>query len=253
MQKIYSSNPLFHQDTFNKPSSGMVEKRIRHTWAEVFHFPQSMRNIPEGASKRVIEGIVPALFLIALTLVMDLMIYPIQALARSEGLLIYFFISVILGVIALDRSTVNSKSEVSRAVSGMVAGQFFWHSLILIQMVTGINLGSVASIMILILVTWLGFTLWRPVLPLGVKFFFLSLLTSWFLRILLVQILAQAHLGTSSAALYYFTGFLAAAGLLISVCYLIFRASYKIQRFWAALALWQVGLIGLSVAFGILY
>lgn len=253
MQKIDTPNSLIHQDTYGPIYPAAVEKHIRQTWSEVLHTPLSWRNIPPGASKRVVEGVVPALLLIALTLVMDLMIYPIQASARNEGLLIYFFISVIMGVIALDRSTVSSQQDVFRAVSGMIAGQFFWHSLLLIQVFTNINLGSVASIMILVLVTWLGFTLWRPVLPLGVKFFFLSFLTSWFTRILLVQILVQARLGTSSAALYYFIGFLAAAGILFGVCYLIFRASYKIHRIWAALGLWQVGLIGLSVAFGILY
>jgi len=253
MQKTQTTNTFFHQKPFGSTHPAAVENQTSQTWSDVLHNPLSLRKIPTGASKRVIEGVVPALLLIALTLVMDLMIYPIQASARNEGLLIYFFITVILGVIALDRSTVSSRDEVFRAVSGMIAAQFFWHSLLLIQIFTNINLGSIASIMILVLITWLGFTLWRPVLPLGVKFFFLAFLTSWFTRILLVQILVQARLGTTSAPLYYFIGFLAAAGLLFGVCYLIFRASYKIYRIWTALGLWQIGLIGLSIAFGILY
>lgn len=260
MHKTYTSPQIFHQDvqesTGQTPAGQTTGKKPR--W-KVFQYLPNLRTplagkaATEGLSSKIIEGVLPALTLLALTLMLDLLIYPIRTVARTEGLFIFFFIVLALGLYSLDRSTAGRSETASRALWGMAAGLFLWHAFWMTQLFADFAMESPGPILILILVTMVGLTLWRPVLPLGVKFFLLSFLASWYSRIFVIEILNLSSRGLIPPGLFYLIGFLALVGLLFCIGYLVYRAEFKIQRYWISLVMWQVTLIGLSVAIGALF
>lgn len=260
MQKTYSSNAIVRQDadlssdsSDNHPGAGEPSRK-RH-FLGLINLKKLLtgEQSPDGISSRIIDGTLPALTLLALTLMIDLLIYPIQASAHIEGLFIYFFVILALGIYSLDRSTAARNNETSRALWGMAAGLFLWHAIWMIQLFANFDFESPGPLLILLIVTMVGLTLWRPVLPLGVKFFLLSFLMSWYSRILVIQILGLSASGLIPAGIFYLTGFLALVVALLCFGYLIYKAEFRVQRYWAALVLWQVSLIGLSVILGALF
>lgn len=252
MQKTYTSQPIYPQDAHG----AVLDQNASHP--KVFRLPffklsPTGETSSTGLATRIIEGILPALALLALTLALDLLIYPIQAVARTEGLFIFFFVILAAGLYSLDRCTLTRKSTSDRALWGMAAGLFLWHAFWMTQLFAEFNMESPGPLLILVLVTMVGLTLWRPVLPLGVKFFLLSFLASWYNRIFVIEILNMSADGLIPPGLFYLMGFLALVGLLVCVAYLTNKAEFKIQRFWIALVMWQVSLIGLSVGIGALF
>ena len=254
MQKSLSTQPAASQESLeiNLPSGQSTGSEIivpglkpaRRSIDYRLRWPR----FPHDISSRLTDGLVPAVLLLALTMMMDMLIYPIQATANREGLLIYLILILAMGVFALEKSTQSSAAEIGRAISGMVAGQFFWHAFWIILLLGGVELNPQGTILILVLISLLGLTLWRPVLPLGVKFFLVSFLASWVNRFFINHSITQSAGADLFTGLFYATGFLALAGVVFGIAYLIFRAEFRVQRLWAALGIWQSALVMLIVA-----
>ncbi len=259
MQKTYNSQPIYQQGAQSSasqtPGRAPGQKKTGH---RLFRLPALKTPLggeaaPAGMSARVIDGAMPALVLLTLTLALDLLIYPIKAVARTEGLFIYFFVVLAAGLYSLDRCTLARKSTADQALWGMAAGLFLWHAFWMVQLFADFSLESPGQILILILVTMVGLTLWRPVLPQGVKFFLLSFLASWYSRIFVIEILNLSAKRLIHPGVFYLLGFLALVSLLVCIGYLVYKAEFKIQRLWISLVMWQVSLIGLSVGIGALF
>lgn len=254
MQKILSTQPAASQESLeiNIPSGQSKGSEIIAPELKPSHRPIDYRlrrpRFPKDISSRLTDGLVPAVLLLALTMMMDMLIYPIQATAKREGLLIYLILVLAMGVFALEKSTQSRAAEIGRAISGMVAGQFFWHAFWIILLLGGVELNPQGTILILTLITLLGLTLWRPVLPLGVKFFLVSFLASWVNRFFINHSIIQSTGADLFTWLFYAAGFLALAGVVFGIAYLIFRAEFRVQRLWAALGIWQSALVMLIVA-----
>jgi hypothetical protein len=254
MQKSLSTQTAVSQESLEHPHpyGQSTGSEIIVPVLETSHRPIDYRlrrpRFPKDIAARLSDGLVPAVLLLVLTMMMDMLIYPIQAVANREGLLIYLILVLAMGVFALEKSTHPRGTEIGRAISGMVAGQFFWHSLWIIQLLGGIDLNPEGTILILVLITLLGLTLWRPVLPLGVKFFLISFMASWINRFFVNHSITQSAGIDFYNGLFYATGFLALAGVVFGIAYLIFRAEFKVQRLWAALGIWQSALVTLIVA-----
>ena len=252
MQKPLSPRTIIHQDPLETAAGftpdSIPQKAIHRPQPATRPFDLRSLRLPKDLSARLTDGLVPALLLLALTLMMDMLIHPIKAAANLEGLLIYLFLVLAMGVFALEKSTHLSGLESGRAIAGMVAGQFFWHSLYIIQLLGGIDLNGQGTVLILVLVGLVGITLWKPVLPLGVKFFLLTFMASWVNRFFINHSIEQSAGIDFFTGLFYGTGFLALVGLIIGIAYLVFRAEFKVQRLWAALGIWQAALVTIIVA-----
>ena len=254
MQKSLSTQPVASQESLeiNLPSgqstgSEIIVPGLKPARRSIDYRLRRPR-FPSDISSRLTDGLVPAVLLLALTMMMDMLIYHIQATANREGLLIYLILILAMGVFALEKSTQSRAAEIGRAISGMVAGQFFWHAFWIILLLGGVELNPQGTILILVLISLLGLTLWRPVLPLGVKFFLVSFLASWVNRFFINHSITQSAGADLFTGLFYATGFLALAGVVFGIAYLIFRAEFKVQRLWAALGIWQSALVMLIVA-----
>ncbi len=251
MQKPFSPHTALHQDTLETASSLTVDtvppKVLPRPQRAARPLDLRHLRLPKDLTTRLSDGLVPALLLMALTLMMDMLIQPIQSTTNREGLLIYLTLVLALGVFALEKSTHFSGTESSHAISGMVAGQFFWHSLYIIQLLGGLKFDTQGTLLILVLVTLVGSTLWKPVLPLGVKFFLLTFMASWVNRFFINHSVLQSSGIDLYTGLFYASGFFALVGLVFAIIYLIFRAEFKVQRLWAALGIWQAALVTIIV------
>jgi len=247
MQKNLSPEPAIRQEPLEAANSFNADKV--HMRPQPAAHPLDLRHLrlPKDLTTRLSDGLIPALLLLALTLMMDMLIQPIHTTANREGLLIYLSLVLAMGVFALEKSTHSRGTESARAIAGMVAGQFFWHSLYIIQLLGGINLDAQGTLLILVLITLVGTTLWKPVLPLGVKFFLLTFMASWVNRFFINHSVEQSTGIDLYAGLFYATGFFALVGLVFAIAYLILRAEFKVQRLWAALGIWQAALVTLIV------
>lgn len=99
MQKTYSSHPIVRQDadlssdaSDNLPGAGEPSRKRHFLGLMNLSKLLTGEQSPDGISSRIIDGTLPALTLLVLTLMIDLLIYPIQASAHTEGLFIYFFV-----------------------------------------------------------------------------------------------------------------------------------------------------------------
>jgi len=247
MQKNLSPEPAIRQEPLEAANSFNADKV--HMRPQPAAHPLDLRHLrlPKDLTTRLSDGLIPALLLLALTLMMDMLIQPIHTTANREGLLIYLSLVLAMGVFALEKSTHSRGTESARAIAGMVAGQFFWHSLYIIQLLGGINLDAQGTLLILVLITLVGTTLWKPVLPLGVKFFLMTFMASWVNRFFINHSVEQSAGIDLYAGLFYATGFFALVGLVFAIAYLILRAEFKVQRLWAALGIWQAALVTLIV------
>lgn len=254
MQKSLSTQTAVSQESLEnaQPFGQSTGTEIIVPVLETTHRPIDYQirrpRFPADVLTRLNDGLVPAVLLLALTMMMDMLIYPIQTAAKREGLLIYLILVLAMGIFALEKSTHPRGTEIGHAISGMVAGQFFWHSLWIIQLLGGIDLSPQGTLLVLVVITSLGLTLWRPVLPLGVKFFLISFMASWINRFFVNNSITQSARIDFYNGLFYATGFLALAGVVFGIAYLIFRAEFKVQRLWAALGIWQSALVTLIVA-----
>jgi len=103
MQKTYTSQPIYKQDaqagTNQTPVRAPGQKKtVRRLFRlPVIKTPLVSGAAPGGLSARVIDGVLPALVLFTLTLALDLLIYPIKAVARTECLFISFFVVLAAG------------------------------------------------------------------------------------------------------------------------------------------------------------
>lgn len=259
MQKILSTQPAASQEPLeiNLPSDQNARSQLPVYAHKTENLSVDYRlrrpRFPRDVFSHLADGLVPALLLLALTMMMDMLIYPIQVTASREGLLIYLILILAMGVFALEKSTQSSAAEIGRAISGMVAGQFFWHAFWIIQLLGGIELNPQGTILVLVLISLLGLTLWRPVLPLGVKFFLVSFLASWVNRFFINHSIIQSTGADVYTWLFYATGFLALAGVVFGIVYLIYKAEFKVQRLWAALGIWQSALVMLIVALKVFF
>jgi len=249
MQKPLSPQPVLQQDTLETTGSFAADqpKLLARPQRAALSMDLRHLRLPKDLTTRISDGLVPALLLLALTLMMDMLIQPIQSAANREGLLIYLFLVLAMGVFALEKSTHSSGTESGHAISGMVAGQFFWHSLYIIQLLGGIKFDAQGTLLILVLVALVGSTLWKPVLPLGVKFFLLSFMASWVNRFFINHSVIQSSGIDLYTGLFYASGFFALVGLVFAIAYLVFRAEFKVQRLWAALGIWQAALVTIIV------
>ena len=255
MNRVYSSSTTLSQDrielTNGLAPAHSVDSTRRRGLSLRRNKPEH-RPISPKVDGKILEGIVPALALLILTVMMDLLIYPIQVAFHNNGLLVFFIVSLALGVFMLERSTRFSIDEGTRALSGMLAGLFFWHALWMVQLFASIDFASAGAVMILIIITLIGIPLWRPIFPLGVKFFLVSFLASWVNRAMVIYLQHTAENGLATFGLYYLAGFLAVVSVLICFGYLIFRAEFRIHRLWTALILWQTSMLSLSIILGVL-
>ena len=136
-------------------------------------------HIKQDLHSKLIDGLLPAVFLLLLTVIVDIFVRPINQQFGLPGLLVYSLAVLALSVFTLDRSLNTRLPETTRCWYGLVGGILAWSVVVFSSKMTLSDVLSNANILIFILLALLIATLWRRVLPIGSKFFAMALLLSW--------------------------------------------------------------------------
>jgi hypothetical protein len=95
--------------------------------------------------------------------------------------------------------------------------------------------------------------LWRHVLPVGVKFFGITLVLNWAEHVLMHIQETLSGMSPIFTLTYRMTGYAAILGAVFTFGYIVFHSKQRIQRISAALLLWFLCSLALYVFRGTLY
>ncbi len=197
-------------------------------------------------------GLLPAAALISISLLLPLLVQPLDMLFGLPGILVLTLSLLSIGLLALNRCVYSSLNPTTRAWSGLMAGAFIWFAIQTASRLGEIHTSPVLGFLLVILAILVISTLWRPVFPLGVKFAVLVFVCNWIGRYLIV---IQAGLAPEFD-LFRFTlsicGFTALVGLIFCLLWMVLGAELKIQRMWSAVGVWFSALMLLMIFGGIL-
>lgn len=188
--------------------------------------------------RKISYGLLPAVMLVIVTIAMNLLIAPVLSAFGSPGLLVYTLGILAVGMIALERCVQMRYGETERAGFGIVAGLFLWFAVDSANRMEQIGLGIEVGLILLIVAGLIVWTLWKPVFPMGVKFFALVFLLNWAARFLIglqVQLATDFPLFSWT---YQITGFAGLVGVLFFMLWMLAQAESKIHHLWAAVGAW---------------
>lgn len=206
----------------------------------------------DGWSK-LTDGLLAAVILYLLWLFVVLAIRPIEQRFGQPGLLVYTLGLLAVAMYALQQAIFQRHSETTRAWYGIASGSLAWSVMEVSTFLGAPILANAGGVILMIMVSLIFTLLWRSALPLGMKFFGVTLLMNW-AEYILMQV--QAWLSSLSpifALSYRITGYLALFGIVLAIGYIFSYSRRRLQRISAALLVWFFASLALYVFWGSLY
>lgn len=224
-----------------------ISRRLNLRWS--IPAPTIKKGIPNPILLRVGDvftfGIFPVLALVTVSQAVQLLVQPALIVFNTVGLLAYSLILLLSGTLALDRSIQARFNEPTCACFGLTAGLLYWSSI-------KINLNSTLDgdqgylpVVIIAAVIFAIATLWKRVLPLGARFFVVSLVANWVLHTLFDSFYRLAAYFKYYQTFMLIIGVLFFTSLIVCIACMI-KADTKIQKLWAALIGWICAMAVLS-------
>jgi len=184
------------------------------------------------------DGIFLSIILLLMWSTVSLTIHPINIIFGTPGLLVYVIGLMAISMYCLQQSIIARQPETHRAWYGIAGGFLSWSAALIIgQMGVPIFL-NLASVLLLVLMALIVAILWRSVLPLGVRFFFLTFLMNWAGSIFASVQQWLIPLSPIFAMGRLVLGALFAFIALFVVGWILFRSRRRLQRVSGGLLLW---------------
>jgi hypothetical protein len=202
---------------------------------------------------KLTDGLLSAVVLYLLWMLVVLTIKPIEQRFGQPGLLVYTLGMMAVAMFLLQRAIFLRQSETTRAWYGIASGSLAWSVVAVTTFLGAPMLANAGGFILMIMVSLIFMLLWRSALPIGMKFFGVTLLMNW-AEFLLMQ--AQATLSDLSpifALTFRVTGYLAIFGIVLAIGYILSYSRRRIQRVSAALVIWFFASLALYVFWGPLF
>lgn len=196
-----------------------------------------IQNQGEWQSK-LTDGVLLSVILILLWLTFSLTLRPLHILLGMPGLLVFVLGLMAVSMYTLQQAIVSRRLDAYRAWLGITGGFLCW----LVVLITG-QMGvpifpNLASVLLLVMVGLIVAILWRSVLPLGVRFFFLTFLMNW-AGYLFAGVQEQlSSLSPVFTLAQFVLGGLFAFAALVVLGWILFQTRRRLQRVSGGLALW---------------
>jgi hypothetical protein len=209
-----------------------------------------IRLIRADSASKVNDGLAPAIVLILLSVLYELIAIPVEHAFKLHGLLIFILLILTIGAIALDRSIQTRYSQTERVFHGMLAGMFFWFTASAAAHLQPAESTAQANVIYMLMAAMIVIALWRTVLPIGAKFFSLVFLLNWVGRFIMARQLVMFRTWNFLAGVQSTYAWIAliSAGLLI--LWLFLGSRRQVQRSWAAVGIWFCGMEAISLFLG---
>lgn len=194
-------------------------------------------HLREDLRSKLIDGALPFALLLVLSLLLGLLVRPFQVFG-SPGFLVFTLVLIGLSFYSLAQSVNDALQETTRAWYGLVGGIFAWSASDVSILIGMTNLHEGTSFILWIMVALFSITLWRRVLPLGVKFWLQTILLSWAGQIYLSGATYLIHFVPAVSPLLIISGGLAVGAAVGAIVHLFVSTHGRTQRLWDALWLW---------------
>lgn len=201
-------------------------------------------------SSKLWDGLIPMAAMVLITLLMHMLAAPVQGLWNTSGLLVYSVALLGLGGVLLNHSVTQNYSETTRGWLGLASGVILWFVILLAERIGGMQMPMQVALMFLIVVGLISATLWKPVFPIGIKFFAMSVLLAAMARVWMSTQQFLAGLWPTFGRVLSVSGFLALGVLVVIVVWIVAFSKDRMQRLWAALWGWFCALQALSIFLG---
>lgn len=195
---------------------------------------------------KLMDGVLPGFFLFLLMVTIALLQAPIRSIIGRPGILVYAIVLVSITIYSLEHAILSRFTDVPRLLWGMVGGILAWTVTAMANRTGSMGMTGEMGFILFILFGLIVVTLWRHVLPLGVRYFMLAFLMNWAAQLLLH---GQPDLTTYSAVFVVlrlisgYTALLAALGIVV---WLFFRSQDRLQRIKVSLWFYFCLAVGLS-------
>ncbi len=202
---------------------------------------------------KLTDGILTSGILILIWMMVALAIRPISVIFGPPGLLIYALGLLAVAMFSLQQALVPGRIDITRAWYGLAGGFLAWSVVEVISYLGVPIMPSMAGMVLLIMVALIVWLLWRTVLPVGVRFFSLTLLLNWAEHVFMRIEEVLANMSPVFQLLYRATGFLAVFAAFMALGWILFQSRRRIQRISAALTIWFLLSLALYVFRGSLF
>jgi hypothetical protein len=189
---------------------------------------------------KLLDGLLTPLTMVLISLLIALLIRPVEILFQRPGLLIYTVVLLAFAIVALERCVVPRYPDYIRAWAGMVSGMVTWYVIEMSNFIGGKGVASETGMISMMLVGLVVGVLWRKVMPMGVKFFSVALLGGWVshLGLYYIGLLIGLNANQSVISAYPILGVGLGGISLIILVWLFSQAQSRLARLWGALGLW---------------
>jgi hypothetical protein len=194
---------------------------------------------------KLLDGLLAPVFLILITILVVLLIRPVEILFQRPGLLVYTVILLAGAVVSLERSVVLRFPDAARALWGTVGGLLTWAVIELSNLIGNQGAINQTAILLLMLVGLIVGVLWKKVLPLGVKFYTVTFLGGWIghLGVQGIQFVLKLSSDPSANGTYQMIGFSLIGLCVIIMGWIFLQSKSRIQRLWGTVALWLCAIL----------
>lgn len=190
---------------------------------------------------KLIDGLLTPLVLVLLSVLLALLIRPIDIIFQRPGLLIYTIILLAFAILSLERCVVARYPEPVRAIWGIVGGVFTWGVIEMSNFIGVRGLTSETGMVSMVLVGLIVGVLWRKVLPSGVKFFAVALLGGWVghMGLYYTNLVVSMNSVESSYSAYPIIGLVVLGLSLIILLWIFVQSKSRLSRLWGAMFFWM--------------
>ena len=202
---------------------------------------------------KLTDGVLASAVLVLIWMMVALAVHPISAIFGMPGLLVYVLGLLAVAMFSLQQALVPGRMDTTRAWYGITGGFLAW-SVVEVTAYLGVPiLPNPAGLVLLIMAALVIWLLWRTVLPVGARFFFLTLLLNWAEHVFMRIGEMLAVYSPVFELTYRATGFLAVFAAFLVMGWVLFQTRRRMQRIHGALIVWFLISLALYVFRGSLF
>jgi hypothetical protein len=183
---------------------------------------------------KLTDGMLAALTMYLLLISVMLLVRPIQFMMGKPGLFIFTLVLIALSVFFLERSLVARLPDWGKAWYGLIAGLLAWIAISLSNDLGLQSISNLSSVLVLLLFSLTFTRLWKRYLPVGGRFYGLSVMIAWTGQLMISsRSFLTSHYPKLTVAYHLFGYGAVIAGLVI--CWWIFtQTERRLQRLYLA-------------------
>ncbi|NPV77078.1 MAG: hypothetical protein HPY59_11980 [Anaerolineae bacterium] len=213
----------------------------------------SLVKIQRDLASKLIDGIGTVVILLLLFGLLIFLQKPVDQVIGRPGLLAYAIVILAVSIFCLGRSVHARLSGVRQAWHGMIGGLLAWLVIWFTIELGGQTVSGLSATLGFLMTVLITATLWRQVLPVGVRFFSFTFLLNWFAWLLTLGVRVWFVRLVYLGEIFRVMGYLCLVGAVITMGWMLYYSERRMQRLWFGLWTWFFCLLMVMVFWGNLF